>query len=171
MATTPQPQQPQNQIQEPVAQTTPYEQQPVSQQYFAQPQGAPVQYVVAAKSLKGKGGWLGFFMVIAGLASLGYAGQFINSFNNNDVLAVICAPILFAFAIAAVVLTALEKKIAKWAHIGFWAASLVVSLISGAVSGADATSIATAGVIQLIIVVFVALYFVTSKRVKETLIK
>lgn len=170
MATTPQPQQPQ-QPQQPVAPNTPYEQQPVSQQYFAQPQAAPVQYVVAAKSLKGKGGWLAFFMIIAGIASLSYAAQFINSFNNNDVMAVISSRILFAFAIAAVILIALEKKIAKWVYIAFWAASLIFSLISGAVAGADATTIATAGVIQLVILVFVTLYFLTSKRVKETLIK
>ena len=47
----------------PVEQNVPYEQQPVNQQYFAQPQAAPVQYVVMAQSLKGVKGWLAFFMV------------------------------------------------------------------------------------------------------------
>lgn len=168
------PQQPQNQPQTPqtpVPPTTPYEQQPVSQQYFAQPEAAPVQYVVAAKSLKGKGGWLAFFMIIAALASLGYATQFISSIQNNDVTTVIFSPILFVFALAAVILIALEKKIAKWVYIAFWSVSLIFGIVSGAVAGSSASSIATAAIVQLIILVFVTLYFVTSKRVKETLIK
>ena len=36
----------------PAEQNASYEQQPVNQQYFAQPQAAPVQYVVMAQSLK-----------------------------------------------------------------------------------------------------------------------
>jgi hypothetical protein len=45
----------------PAEQNIPYEQQPVNQQYFAQPQAAPVQYVVMAQSLKGVKGWLAFY--------------------------------------------------------------------------------------------------------------
>ena len=58
----------------PAEQNVPYEHQPVNQQYFAQPQAAPVQYVVMAQSLKGVKGWLAFFMVclaIDGVCSVG----------------------------------------------------------------------------------------------------
>jgi len=56
----------------PQPQNTPYEQQPVSQQYFAQPQAAPVQYVVMAESLKGVKGWLIFFDIFTCTSNLGY---------------------------------------------------------------------------------------------------
>lgn len=158
--------------QQPVPPTTPYEQQPVAQQYFAQPQAAPVQYVVAAQSLKGKGGWLGFFMVIAGLASLGYVSMFFaDGVTNGNIAAMIFAPLLFIFSLAAVILIALEMKIAKWIYIAFWATSVVYTTVSSITSGNDVTQVASGTIVGIVILVLVSLYFVTSKRVKETLIK
>ena len=86
---------------------TPYEKQPVSQQYFAQPQAAPVQYVVMAPSLKGVKGWLAFFMVILAIDALIYVGVFFNSLLNlsvaTSVISAIMAPIIVALSISAVV--------------------------------------------------------------------
>jgi hypothetical protein len=174
----PQAQQPQYQSQEPVPQNTPYQQQPVAQQYFAQPQAAPVQYVVAAKSLKGKGGWLAFFMVLAALASLGYVTMFFNAFSTQNIPDLIFAPLMFALALACVILIALEMKIAKWLYIGFWATTVVYSTVSSIVNPSplipDDSRIAQvlSGLIGGIVgLVLISLYFITSKRVKETLIK
>ena len=79
---------------------TPYEKQPVNQQYFAQPQAAPVQYVVMAPSLKGVKGWLAFFMVILAIDALIYVGVFFNSLLNlsvaTSVISAIMAPIIVA---------------------------------------------------------------------------
>jgi len=165
------PEQPQYQSQQPVPPTTPYEQQPVAQQYFAQPQAAPVQYVVQAQSLKGKSGWLGFFMVMAGLYSLAEVGIFFNSFATGRIVDTIFAPILCIAALAAVTLIALEMKIAKWVYIGFYVAACLYNDISAAVSGVEATSLASIVTVNIIVTVLVALYFITSKRVKETLVK
>lgn len=163
---------PEPQVQQPVPPTTPYEQQPVSQQYFAQPQAAPVQYVVQAQSLKGKSGWLAFFMVIAGLASLGYISMFFtDGIANKDVTAMIFSPLLFAFSLAAVILIALEMKIAKWVYIAFWATTVVYTTVTSIVAGNEATEVASTTVVGLVVLVLVSLYFITSKRVKETLIK
>ena len=153
---------------------TPYEQQPVQQQYFAQPNAAPVQYVIATQSLKGLRGWLLFFTVISGLAALGYIGITITAFSNvsaDTIAEVIFAPLLFLAATASVVLTALEMKIAKYTFIGFYAVAYLYQIISAAVKGADATSLITSIMVGGLWVLFVSLYFITSKRVKETLVK
>ena len=153
---------------------TPYEQQPVQQQYFAQPNAAPVQYVIATQSLKGLRGWLLFFTVISGLAALGYIGITITAFSNisaDTIADVIFAPLLFLAATASVVLTALEMKIAKYTFIGFYAVAYLYQIISAAVKGADATSLITSIMVGGLWVLFVSLYFITSKRVKETLVK
>jgi hypothetical protein len=153
---------------------TSYEQQPVQQQYFAQPNAAPVQYVIATQSLKGLRGWLLFFTVISGLAALGYVGMTIAAFSNvsaDSITEVIFAPLLFLAATASVVLTALEKKVAKYTFIGFYVVAYLYQIISAAVKGADTTSLITSIMIGGLWVLFVSLYFITSKRVKETLVK
>lgn len=166
-----QPAQPQYQSQEPVAPTTPYEQQPVAQQYFAQPQAAPVQYVVQAQSVKGVGGWLLFFAIIAGLAALGYIGIFFASFAENKIVDTMFAPILFGLALASVTFIALEKKLAKILYPTFWAVSVIYSITTSIVAGTEAVTVASAAVTGFVIAGLVGLYFFKSKRVKETLIK
>ena len=158
------------QPQEPVAPTTPYEQQPVAQQYFAQPQAAPVQYVVQAQSLKGKSGWLMFFMIIAALSSLGYASVFFKSLSDGNIVDTIFSPIMFVLALTALTLIALERKVGKWAYIGFWGMSFIYGVVAGFADGEELTKIATTAVVTLVVLGIVTLYFITSKRVKETLI-
>jgi len=171
---TPTPTQPtQTPVATPAPTQTPYEQQPVQQQYFAQPNAAPVQYVIAAQSLKGNRGWLLFFTIISALAALGYVGITIAAFSNistDSIAEIIFAPILFIGAVASVVLTSLEKKIAKYTFIGFYALAYIYQIISVAIKGADAASLISSVMIGGLWVLFVSLYFLTSKRVKETLI-
>ena len=58
------------------------QQEQVSQQYFAQPQAAPVQYVVMAESLKGVKGWLMFFLVCFAIGGLSYTGMFFSAMTQ-----------------------------------------------------------------------------------------
>lgn len=155
-------------------QQAPYEQQPVQQQYFAQPNAAPVQYVVQAQSLKGNHGWLGFFMIIAGLMALTYAGLLVNAFSSlNDASAIITAifsPILLVAAVASVALIAMEKRIARHVYIGFAVLVLLYNITTTATTG-NGTAIVSGALVGGIWLTFVILYFITSKRVKETLVK
>lgn len=164
----------------PVAPNTPYQQQPVNQQYFAQPQAAPVQYVVMAESLKGIKGWLLFFTVIFALSGLGYIGSFFTAMtdisNASAVLNLILSPILAAAAITTTVLIAMQKKIAKWMAVGtlglFALNGVISTVISFAESGSSnsAPLLISAIITGLIIEGLLMLYFFVSKRVKETLV-
>ncbi len=158
----------------PQQQQAPYEQQPVQQQYFAQPNAAPVQYVVTQQSLKGLRGWLLFFTIVSGLAALGYAGMLVNTladFSSDKIADAIFFPILLAAAVASVTLVALEKKIAKYVFIGFFGAAFVYGLISNIITGVEAAALISSTLVGALWILFVTLYFLTSKRVKETLVK
>ena len=102
----------------PQPQNTPYEQQPVSQQYFAQPQAAPVQYVVMAESLKGVKGWLMFFVVCFVIGSLVNTAVFFQAIMNlsqpENVISLIFSPVLVVLAICAVVFITMQKRLGKW---------------------------------------------------------
>lgn len=158
----------------PEQQQVPYEQQPVQQQYFAQPNAAPVQYVIAQQSLKGLRGWLLFFTIVSGLAALTYVGMLVSAFSAfsaERVADVIFLPILLAAAIGSVVLVALEKQIAKYVFIGFYGAAFLYGIINSAIIGVEVAPLITSILVGGLWVLFVTLYFLTSKRVKETLIK
>lgn len=163
---------------------TPYEKQPVNQQYFAQPQAAPVQYVVMAPSLKGVKGWLAFFMVILAIDALIYVGVFFNSLLNlsvaASVISAIMAPIIVALSISAVVTINMQKKLGKRLAIATYLVTLLHSVINIIVTnvgapgnGFDTTTDivnAISGLTsQVIVSGLLCLYFCASKRVKETL--
>ena len=165
----------------PQPQQTPYQQQPVNQQYFAQPQAAPVQYVVMTESLKGVKGWLLFFVICFGIAGLVYIGQFFTSMTDlgqaSNIVALIFAPILAALAIAAVVTISMQKALGKWmavSYLGLGALYGVVNvIITFATSGSSSSSVPLllSGIITgLVVHGLLILYFFVSKRVKETLV-
>lgn len=171
--------------QAPAPAETPYEKQPVNQQYFAQPQAAPVQYVVMAPSLKGVKGWLAFFMVILAIDALIYVGVFFNSLLNlsvaTSVISAIMAPIIVALSISAVVTINMQKKLGKRLAIATYLVTLLHSVINIIVTnvgvpgnGFDTTTDivnAISGLTsQVIVSGLLCLYFCVSKRVKETLI-
>ena len=158
----------------PEQQQVPYEQQPAQQQYFAQPNAAPVQYVIAQQSLKGLRGWLLFFTIIAGLYALGTIGIFVESvanFTSTQIADVILTPFLFASAVAAIVLTALEKKIARFIFIGMFVLAYLYGIVTNAVTGVQASELVSGILVGGLMVGLISLYFMTSKRVKETLVK
>jgi len=164
----------------PQPQNTPHEQQPVSQQYFAQPQAAPVQYIVMAESLKGVKGWLMFFVVCFVIGSLVNTAVFFQAIMNlsqpENVISLIFSPILVVLAICAVVFITMQKRLGKWLAVATIAtaglgnvANAVVIYASGR-SEVDAPAFITGIVTMLIVEGLVILYFFASRRVKETLV-
>jgi len=174
MAHTPAPNPDQYAQPTPEQQQVPYQQQPVQQQYFAQPNAAPVQYVVTQQSLKGLRGWLLFFTIIAGLYALGTISIFVESvanFTPAQLADVILTPFLFASAVAAIVLTALEKQMARFVFIGMFVLAYLYGIVTNALSGMAPAEFISGTLVGGLLVGLVCLYFVTSKRVKETLVK
>jgi hypothetical protein len=153
-----------------------------------QPQAPPqvvqqVQYVKMEKSQKGVAGWLLFFLICFVLSGLGMLSKMIYAFftpvnSTEDVIAAIFAPLIFASALAAVVFIALQFRAARFVAItayAIYAIYAATALIASAVeSGAKDSAMAGViiGVLTLVIISgLLALYFVISRRVKETLVK
>ena len=188
-----QPQQPYMQQPQPMMQT-PMQPQPQMQQQmssqpmpgqYAQPQ-QPMQYVMMQQSLKGVGGWLMFFIIWFGIVALSDIALFFVAMMNlslpSNVVSMIFTPILAGGYIASLVLLSMEKRIAKilsWITIGVSAVySIVNMIVLFAAGGVDSTGervtvFTLLSFITLSVAVhsLMALYFVLSKRVKETLVK
>ncbi len=184
-------QQPQTFGPAPVDPNTQYQQQPVNQQYFAQPQAAPVQYVVMAESLKGIKGWLLFFTIVFAIYGIVFITFFFGAMNNsamdssamnnatqsNSVVALIFTPLLAAASITTTVFLAMEKKLAKWLAVGTLGLVALYNIINAivnftaGVSEASAPSLISGIVITMIFSGLLMLYFFVSRRVKETLVR
>ena len=188
-----QPQQPYMQQPQPMMQT-PMQPQPQMQPQmapqpmpgqYAQPQ-QPMQYVMMQQSLKGVGGWLMFFIIWFGIVALGQIAMFFVSMMNlslpSNVVSMIFAPILAGGYIASLVLLSMEKRIAKilsWITIGVSAVySIVNMIVLFAAGGVDSTgervtvfTLLSFITVSVAVHSLMALYFVLSKRVKETLVK
>lgn len=158
--------------------------QPMPGQY-TQPQ-QPMQYVMMQQSLKGVGGWLMFFIVWFGIVALSDIAMFFVAMMNlslpSNVVSMIFTPILAGGYITSLVLLSMEKRIAKilsWITIGVSAVySIVNMIVLFAAGGVDSTGervtvFTLLSFITLSVAVhsLMALYFVLSKRVKETLVK
>ena len=188
----PQPQQPQYAPQPdpnaqygpaPQPQNTPYEQQTVNQQYFAQPQAAPVQYVVMAESLKGIKGWLAFLDILMGIGGVLFMMVFFGSLSDINTafgaVSVIFSPIVSILSITTVILINLQKKIARYFSIASYMAgaaylsTLQIVLFASETrsSSKDITACIAGIVLYLLTSILLSLYFILSKRVKETLVK
>lgn len=166
----------------PQPQDTPYQQQPVNQQYFAQPQAAPVQYVVMAESLKGVKGWLAFLTVLMGLGgilfTLVFFGSLLDISTAAGVVSVIFAPVVAILSIAAVILINLQKKIARYFSIASYMTgaaylSVLQIVLSASEPSSDSNNVTTCiAVVALFLLTgaFMSLYFILSRRVKETLV-
>ena len=166
----------------PQPQDTPYQQQPVNQQYFAQPQAAPVQYVVMAESLKGIKGWLAFLTILMGLGgilfTLVFFGSLLDISTAAGVVSVIFAPVVAILSIAAVILINLQKKIARYFSIASYMTgaaylSVLQIVLSASEPSSDSNNVTTCiAVVALFLLTgaLMSLYFILSRRVKETLV-
>lgn len=153
------------------------------------------QYVVTEQSLKGLGGWLVFWIVVFSLASVGYlmafAGLLVGSDYGSDsvtgarVLGLIFTPLLFLAYLAASVLIIMQKKMGRLAALvtlGISALYTVLGIIVGYASSVSASSyyssasekalpVVVASIFATLIMHgLIGLYFVVSKRAKETLV-
>lgn len=166
----------------PQPQDTPYQQQPVNQQYFAQPQAAPVQYVVMAESLKGIKGWLAFLTVLMGLGgilfTLVFFGSLLDISTAAGVVSVIFAPVVAILSIAAVILINLQKKIARYFSIASYMTgaaylSVLQIVLSASEPSSDSNNVTTCIAVVVLFLLtgsLMSLYFILSRRVKETLV-
>lgn len=164
----------------PVSPTTPYQEQPVNQQYFAQPQAAPVQYVVQSESLRGVKGWLMVFTIGFALLGLSYLGVFFNSLSvdatGESILNVIFTPILVIALLTTVVFIALQKKVGKWLAIGSLGLGAFYTILGNIISfvsnhnNSSAVNLVSGIVLPLVGYGLYSLYFFASRRVKETLV-
>ncbi len=166
----------------PVDQNTPYQQQPVNQQHFAQPQVAPVQGAVTAQPRKGIRGWLLFFtimFVIAGFSTI--TNIFISIGNDVNIANLLFGLIFAGLSIAAAVTITIEKKIGRWLAIAAWACRIVQTIFD-LIFNFDITVEASNNNLSVPLLIFgivfamallalPLLYFLTSRQVKETLIK
>lgn len=143
------------------------------------PENAKVQYVVAHESLEGIGGWLMFWLIVFALNGLGNASLFFVSLSSGfssgaTILAAIMSPIIAAGAIATVIFIAMRKKLAiklAVATLGVVLLNSIISLIINNSDGYTSISLLIGSIVaQLLFTGLVALYFFTSKRVKQTLI-
>lgn len=145
------------------------------------PTPAKIQYVVAQKSLNGIGGLLTFWLVIFSLMGLGSITTFFTLLaagvnTGAGIVSVIFAPFIAASAIASVVFIALRKKngkLASIATVGIVTLSTAVNAIVTASSNDAGSNIGLtiSGVVtSLIFGGLIVLYFISSKRVKQTLV-
>jgi hypothetical protein len=155
--------------------------QPQPMPYQGQPAPQNVQYVVQEQSLNGLGGWLAFWMTIFTLSGLIFIVAFFGAIENGveesaSVLLMVFAPILAIAYITSTVLIALRKKIARWVSVGSIGLATLYSVISVIVAASEADDMPITGVVAGILTSVVlsglmALYFIVSKRVAQTLIR
>lgn len=155
-----------------------------------------VQYVMMEKSLKGVGGWLIFWMILFSLAAISYISAFfaamLNMSSAAGIITLIFAPLLAIGYVASVVTMAMEKRIGKmisWVTLGISAVHSVIVLIVSYVTAYSSYSqysysygysytsdkeipiLIAMILISLLVHGLIALYFVLSRRIKETLVK
>lgn len=140
-----------------------------------------------------------FFTVLFGLQALGmimvFFGSMLVSASAASIVAMIFSPFIAAAAIATVVLISMGKKLGKWAASGTIGLSTLYSIIgsiiafvspaatrassydadyyysSSSVSAESSVSMLIATILMTIIVsALYSLYFINSRRVKETLV-
>jgi hypothetical protein len=146
------------------------------------PSPVKIQYVVAQKSLNGIGGWLIFWLVVFSIGGIGEIMSFFTMIANGatsatDVLFIIFAPIIAVGYIGSVVLIAMRKKLAKLTSIAAISVMSLYSILNVIITTSqnysDGQNITTTigGIIgSLIMTGLLILYFMTSKRVRQTLV-
>lgn len=143
------------------------------------------QYVVQEKSLQGIGGALVFWMIVFALYAVGSITMFTNALVSSaddtatKVVTLLFTPFLATAFIAAVIMIALQKKVAvlvTFAALGLAAVygtiNSITTFAGGNQDSNEAIPTLVAGIlISYIVLGLVALYFIVSKRVKQTLVK
>ena len=120
----------------------------------------------------GIGGWLLFFAVIAGIVSTVQLVQFPGIIIEGNIKTILHSCLLIFAALSAFILIMLKKKIAKAAYIFFITVIPVGGLLVRIFQLHEPIdTLAGAMVFIAIIITLVTLYFLKSKRVKNTLVR
>lgn len=138
------------------------------------------------KNLKGLSGWLMFFLIcfaLTGLAMLSASIYCIFTPLNaaSSIVTAIFTPFVAACALLSVVFIALQLKIARILAIATYAVAAAYGSIAVLIAIGETKIINNAGAVwagaiigiitSLVVYGLLALYFIVSKRVKETLVK
>ena len=135
-----------------------------------------------AESLKGIKGWLAFLTVLMGLGgilfTLVFFGSLLDISTAAGVVSVIFAPVVAILSIAAVILINLQKKIARYFSIASYMTgaaylSVLQIVLSASEPSSDSNNVTTCiAVVALFLLTgaLMSLYFILSRRVKETLV-
>ena len=135
-----------------------------------------------AESLKGIKGWLAFLTVLMGLGgilfTLVFFGSLLDISTAAGVVSVIFAPVVAILYIAAVILIKLQKKISRYLSIATYMTgaaylSVLQIVLSASEPSSDSNNVTTCiAVVALFLLTgaLMSLYFILSRRVKETLV-
>ncbi len=149
-----------------------------SQQPEWQPQVAPTeaqkpQYVITQQSLRGVGGWLLFWVIIFALMGIGSITKFFTAVSSSptNFVDLIMSPIAAIVTIAAVVYIIMQKKLGRPLAIAALIITTLQSIIEQLMKPQENyTATISTIVVAIVITGLFSLYFVQSRRVKETLI-
>jgi len=138
-----------------------------------------VQYVVQQKHVDGVGGWLVFYLIVFVLVGLSGISAFFESLTTlssaTSVVTAIFSPIITVGSIYSVVMIATQKKIGIKTSIATIGAGAVYGAVNIVVSAfethsSDPIAITVGSIVSTLVAGgLFALYFVVSKRVKQTL--
>lgn len=140
--------------------------------------GQKVQYVIEQKSLYGIGGWLLFFMIVFGLAGIGYISLGVTAISTgfgtaSNAINAIFYPLLAIAYLASLILLILRKKLGVLVTYITFGIAAVFSVLQNLTEQATSGIAAQIGYAITAVVLFflLALYFKQSRRVKETINK
>ncbi len=140
-----------------------------------------IQYIMQEKSLNGLAGWLVFWMIVFALNGVTFITLFFGMIDAGiddpaNALTLVFAPILAISYLAATILIALRKKLAKWVSVGTFGLSALFMILLMIIDTQETGDMPLAMLVGTILATLVssglmAMYFLVSKRVAQTLIK
>ena len=133
-------------------------------------QGTPVENTTTHNGLRG---WLLFFTILTGIATVGQTAQIVTSIEAKDATSALFAAIAALLALMSLVTLLLQKKIGKYIYITYIAFTFLVYGLIHDIRTTDTESMPVLAkvLIDIAIPLLVSLYFLQSKRVRSTLSK
>lgn len=135
------------------------------------PPGFPQQpvYVVQHRTHHGIGGWLGVWMALFVIAAISYVGGFFGSLGDANPADSVFFAVMATLCAVTVVLIASRRRLGRGAALATMAVGWMYTSIRVLVEDGDAAGKASAVIISAIVTGALALYFVQSDRVRQTL--
>lgn len=160
---------------EPIINQTP---QPIEQTTQQPPQQIQYVNIINQKSLDGIGGWLLLWLILFAICGIGYITMFFLAISGTEpamhqLYTIILSPLIGIGSILSAVLIGMRKKYAKLVCVATLAINLIYFIINIIADPKGESFAITAGTVSSFLVIYglFILYFMVSKRVKQTLIK